>query len=151
MASEFHIRNVFLADDDDDDQLIFIEALAAVAPDIKCETAFNGKEALEKLNELRVLPDLIFLDINMPLMDGFECLIRIKQQKDLFRIPVIIYSTAVADSSVITAQELAAHAYLTKPSEHKSLEEKLKKILSTDFSIPSPRIRIFSHHHFFVD
>src|SRR3954454_19205017 len=142
------IERIFLVDDDDDDQLIFIEALAKIDPDIKCETALDGKEAFKKLNTMNALPDLIFLDINMPGEDGFECLAKLKQHEQFSKIPVIIFSTAATNATIIKAQLFGADAFLTKPIEHLHLELKLKKILATDFTIPSSQIRIFSHQQF---
>ena len=143
------MRTIFLVDDDEDDQLIFIEALAEIDPSIKCETALNGIEALEKLQQTKEWPELIFLDINMPTLDGFQCLARIKQKKKLSGIPLVIFSTTALESTVLKAELSGADAFLTKPSELKLLDLKLRKILATDFSIPSQRIRIFSSSFFF--
>jgi CheY-like chemotaxis protein len=148
MSSETHNKRIFLADDDEDDQLIFMEALAGIDPAITVETALNGREALVKLEQMEKLPDLIFLDINMPLMDGFQCLSKLKLQARFSSIPVIICTTSTSANSARTAEILGAHAFLTKPSDHKRLETKLARILATDFSIPSPEIKIFSHHDF---
>jgi CheY-like chemotaxis protein len=149
MAESNHKR-IFLADDDEDDQLIFREAIENVAPTIAIEAAFDGKEALMKLESMDTLPDLIFLDVNMPLMDGFECLTKLKLQEKFSSIPIIIYSTSASIKTVQIAEMLGANAFLTKPSDHKKLEIKLDRIFSTDFSIPSSRIRIFSHRDFSI-
>jgi CheY-like chemotaxis protein len=150
MTNETKIKKIFLADDDEDDQLIFSEAVAAIDPSIQIDIAFNGKDALLKLNQMQSLPDLIFLDINMPLMDGFECLREIKLFAKYLNIPVIIYSTSHALSMVETSERLHADAFLTKPTSQKQLEMKLEKIFSTDFTIPSEKIRIFSHYDFSI-
>jgi CheY-like chemotaxis protein len=143
-------QRIFLADDDEDDQLIFTEAVENINPSIVIETAYNGKEALMKLESMATPPDFIFLDINMPLMDGFECLTKLKLQEKFSSTPIIIYSTSASLKTLQTAEILGVDAFLTKPSDHKRLERKLERILLTDFSIPSSRIRIFSHHDFSI-
>lgn len=121
------VKQILLADDDDDDQLFFIEALEAFAPGIECVTANDGKQAIEKLVRMLDLPQFIFLDINMPFLDGFGCLTHLKKQEKLSGIPIIVVSTSVAPSTVLTAQTLGADGYLTKPTQHKRLEDNLQK------------------------
>src|SRR6185437_2146398 len=71
-------KKFLLADDDVDDAEIFIEALSHIAPDIQCHTAGNGLELFEWLSKHPDKPDMIFLDINMPLMNGWESLKKLK-------------------------------------------------------------------------
>src|SRR6266487_683666 len=90
-----------LADDDADDQQLFKEALNEIDKSIRCLTASSGEEALNKLKtDLKQLPDYIFLDLNMPRMNGLECLVEIKKTNTLKHIPVIIYSTSSAEKDV---------------------------------------------------
>src|SRR5688500_2830070 len=89
------MKVVFLIDDDQDDREIFQESLLSLKTAVRYEEARHGLEALEKLKtEDFQKPDLIFLDFNMPVMDGREFLKRIKQDAALKDIPVIIYSTS---------------------------------------------------------
>ena len=77
---EIH-KKFFIADDDPDDQELFIEALLQIDAQCKCVTAFDGLEALNKLFSQTVyVPDFIFLDLNMPKMNGKECLVEIKKK-----------------------------------------------------------------------
>jgi len=87
-------KNVFLAEDDEDDQQFFIEAVKEIDNFICIYVANNGVEALAKLNNMLVLPDLIFMDINMPLMNGFECLTQLKRKIRFKNIPVVILTTS---------------------------------------------------------
>src|SRR5215216_7180747 len=106
----------FLADDDADDQEIFKEALSEIDKSIRCLTASSGEEALSKLTGgLKPLPDYIFLDLNMPRMDGLQCLTEIKKIKILKNIPVIIYSTSSAQKDVEETRKLGADYFITKP------------------------------------
>ena len=84
-------KTCFLIDDDVDDQDIFILALEEVDPTIRCELASDGVEALQKIREEKNFrPDYIFLDLNMPRMNGRQCLAEIKQLEFLRNTPVII-------------------------------------------------------------
>jgi len=88
------MKTVFLIDDDSDDREIFEEALLSLDINIKYEDAKNGAEACEKLNSNTFKPDLIFLDLNMPIMDGRQFMKHIKKDHNLNNIPVIIYTTS---------------------------------------------------------
>jgi len=68
------MNKIFLIDDDEDDLFFFKDALELIYPTLRCDTATNGKTAIDKLKVSSSLPDLIFLDLNMPVMDGFEFL-----------------------------------------------------------------------------
>ena len=84
----------FIVDDDSDDQELFMEAVNEVDDSIKCVSASDCEEALELLKNRRMyLPDIIFLDLNMPRLNGKQCLAELKKQSHLRGIPVIIYST----------------------------------------------------------
>ena len=74
------MKRIFLVDDDVDDQLMFKEVIETINPALQCDTAANGKIALDKLKESSAVPDIIFLDLNMPVMNGYDFLIQIKMQ-----------------------------------------------------------------------
>jgi CheY-like chemotaxis protein len=128
-----HIR-ILLIDDDEDDRDLFAAAVQETSPEHLCETAVNGQEGLKLLEEMSELPDLIFLDLNMPLMHGFECLRLLKEHVVWRDIPVIIYSTSSNRADVERAAELGASAYLSKPNEYAHLCIKLKNILELDLA-----------------
>jgi CheY-like chemotaxis protein len=87
-------RRLLIADDDEDDRLLFCEAVKEIEPSAECFTAINGEDALEKLRSgLQQLPDYIFLDLNMPRMNGFRCFEELKQDDKLKDMPVVIFST----------------------------------------------------------
>jgi len=127
-------KNFFIADDDPDDQELFIEALQEIDALCKCVTAFDGQEALNKLlNYSAYLPDFIFLDLNMPKMNGKECLSEIKKNNFLKDIPVIIYSTSSDKKDMHEAMELGAVFFLEKPNRFEELSRALKHIISYDW------------------
>ncbi len=117
-----------LADDDEDDRMLFEEALAEVNPNIRCISATNGKEALAVLqNQLPLLPDYIFLDLNMPKMNGLECLAELKKMDTLKNIPVVIYSTSSDSNSVEESKKLGALDFFVKPPNFNSLKDFLQR------------------------
>ncbi len=108
----------FLIDDDPDDQEIFLEVLRNISPSIRCVTANNGQEAIEKLKSRQVKPDLIFLDLNMPLMNGQQFLKACHLVEDCSKIPVIILTTSSDRRSVEETMKLGARDYITKPDKY---------------------------------
>ena len=117
---------ILLADDDLDDTSLFCEALASANSDVICYYTGNGQEVLNKLGELEAKPHLIFLDINMPVMNGWQCLKRLKAHETYKHIPTIIYSTSSHQRDIGIALELGALCFFTKPSDFLQLT----KILS---------------------
>lgn len=110
------MKVVFLIDDDCDDREIFQECLGSLQRAVKYQEAENGKEAFEKLkSDGFQKPDIIFLDLKMPGMDGRAFLKAIKQDEALKNIPVIIYSTSSSDADKTFAASHGAAAFITKP------------------------------------
>ena len=119
-------KTCYLIDDDIDDQEIFSLVLKSVNPSISCVVASDGIEAVSKLKkEVTFIPDYIFLDLNMPRMDGKECLQEIKKIERLRKTPVIIYSTSSEQNDVIETRNLGAADYLEKQSSVAELKKKL--------------------------
>lgn len=106
---------ILLIDDDADDQEIFALAVDEVNPSYQCVTAKNGIEALEKLKDGEVKPDCIFLDLNMPRMNGKQCLAEIKKHSELYHIPVVIYTTSSEHRDKDQMLAMGASAFITKP------------------------------------
>lgn len=128
--------SLLLVDDDADDLLLFNEALREINVPVSCESANDGVEALKKLTAGHI-PQLIFLDLNMPMMHGFECLKKIKANKLLQKIPVIIFTTSNSPLDINTAKHIGAAAYFCKPMHFNHLCEHLKRILTGFFDLQS--------------
>ena len=112
-----------------DDELFNIDYLQQELEDSNYDliSAYNGKEALDKIKT--EMPDLVLLDLMMPVMDGFAVLRQIKADLDLRDIPVIIISAANNSRSVVKGIKLGAEDYITKPIDERLLLQKLKEYL----------------------
>jgi CheY-like chemotaxis protein len=126
-----YIQHVFLADDDADDRVLFYEAIRLCMPAAHCSVANNGTELLEQLNE-SLLEDhrMVFLDLNMPLKNGHECLAAIRSQPKLCNIPVYIYSTSTNPEDIDLSLAGGADFYIHKPDSFNYLLDIVRHILS---------------------
>lgn len=119
-------KTILLVDDDADDSDLFAEALGEIDATITYYNAVDGQEALDKLgNDVISKPDIIFLDINMPGMDGWQCLTHLKANAFLKHIPVIMYSTSAAWQEMQLAAKMGALGFLSKPSDYSTLKKAL--------------------------
>lgn len=124
------MKTIFLIDDDPDDREIFQEILEQEHPSIIFQQAENGSAAFEKLkSEGFTKPDLIFLDLNMPIMDGRAFLQQIKKEKTLKDIPVIIYSTSSSEIDKKFAADNHASQFLTKQYSIELLRKDLNSVV----------------------
>jgi CheY-like chemotaxis protein len=123
------VSSVLLIDDDEDDRDFFLEAVSNAHPEIKCTTAVNGQDGLEALVEQKVRPDLIFLDLNMPLMNGQQFLTEIKSRSKFTAIPIVILSTSSDQATINEAMRLGAKAFITKPDKLSAWEKTISDFL----------------------
>ena len=119
-----------LADDDYDDAELFQEALTSVDPQIAFRHVENGEAVLNFLtSESSGKPDIIFLDLNMPAMSGWQCLAKLKNNAQLKEIPVVMYSTSSNLREKEIAMDLGAVGFVTKPTEFTTLIDILQAIV----------------------
>ena len=123
------MKTILIIDDDPDDVQIFCEAVREIDKKIHCFIAYNGEEGLLLLQNEMVKPDFIFLDINMPRMNGKACLTQIKNNLYLAHIPVIMYTTSKLKSDTEETMHLGEYAFLTKPNKFDDLVKILSIIL----------------------
>ena len=121
--------NIFLADDDHDDREIFMEALAELPLKTSVKQFQNGVDLMAELYSGNTFPNVIFLDLRMPLMDGFECLADIRNIPELSEIKIIIYSTSYNENEVDQLKEGGANQYIKKPNSYNQLKTILYKSL----------------------
>jgi CheY-like chemotaxis protein len=122
--------NFLLVDDDSDDIALFEEILAEVDSAVGFQSAKDGQEALNLLRGGNAdIPDLIFLDLNMPRMGGKECLAHLKNDAELRDVPVIMYTTSSQSKDIEEAMMSGAVCFITKPSNVKELRHILSSII----------------------
>jgi CheY-like chemotaxis protein len=120
---------VLLIDDDEDDQELFLMAMKEIASSVQCTALSSARIALKQLETHALKTDLIFLDLNMPLMTGQQFLSELNKREELNRIPVIILSTSSNSETINETKALGAKVFITKPSDFKELKNVLFKIL----------------------
>ncbi len=128
-------KNLFclLIDDDAEDRDIFLMALNRVDPGIELDYAVNGAEGIKRLKSYRSkLPDYIFLDLNMQVMNGIECLTEIKKTAGICEIPVIIYSTTLNEKTIYDTLMLGAFDHIEKPTKMKTLDQYLRRVFQIE-------------------
>ena len=119
--------HLLLADDDDDDCMFFKEALEELPLDTNLTVVNDGEQLMNLLlKEGKYLPDVLFLDLNMPRKNGFDCLTEIKQNENFNTLPVIIFSTSFNPEVVDMLYSRGANYYIRKPAYFSDL----KKIIS---------------------
>ena len=123
------VQQIFIIDDDVDDQELFVSALENIDKSLECKVAVNGHDALGKLNAKLVSPNIIFLDLNMPMMNGIQFLQKIKKEDDYKHIPVIIFTTSSNPRTVSEVKQLGAKELVTKPNSFVELISLLRKVL----------------------
>jgi CheY-like chemotaxis protein len=121
---------ILIVDDDQEDCELFQEAINNIDSAIKCWTARDGRQALQLLTkDLIMPPDYIFLDINMPVMNGKDTLTEIKKNTRLRDVPVIMYSTTSDTREIQGYYKLGAYDFLIKPNNFNKLVEALTSII----------------------
>jgi len=122
-------KYILLVDDDNDDRELFREAISNSASELNFREAEDGTEAFRLLQATKDnLPELIFLDINLPIISGWEFLTKLKSDVAFKNIPVIIYSTSSHDRDRKIATDLGALSFVTKPHTYTDLIKLIKKV-----------------------
>ena len=123
--------SILLVDDDVDDQEIFLLTMQDTGAGVNCEFACDGIQALEKLGRDSYQPHLIFIDINMPKMNGMELLAELKQNPRLVETPIYMYSTSDQKEIVARCMELGASGFMKKSPDIEELRREFAQLLDT--------------------
>jgi CheY-like chemotaxis protein len=134
MTTDLLIKHILLAEDDEDDCTLFEDVLNELVVDSKLTIVQNGHLLMEKLIVKEELPDIIFLDLNMPLKNGLECLKEIKKYENLKKVPVIIFSTSVQADIIDILYQHGANFYIQKPDTFLLLKSAIQKALSIEWN-----------------
>ena len=132
MKSSEEPLTIFYTDDDKDDQALFTEVVGEIERHVTVYTQNNGKELLEMLENPPPRPHLVFLDLNMPVKNGYDVLRELKNKKDQYT-PVIIFSTSDDDRAVSLSRDLGASLFVTKPASYTEYKKTLAHVLSIDW------------------
>jgi CheY-like chemotaxis protein len=122
------IKKFLLVDDDEDDRELFHEALRNIDDTIEVHTSENCREIISRLRKGDLHPEIIFLDINMPDINGWECLSAIKTDPKLKDIPVVMYSTSSVSQEGKKAVNNGALCFLEKPPSFIKLKDFLERV-----------------------
>jgi CheY-like chemotaxis protein len=129
------VKRILLVEDDVDDQLFFRQILEEIISTPILEVASNGLSAMKLLLGAQQLPDLIFMDMNMPVMNGIDFLREISKHRPLRHIPVVVLSTSA--DYVEEAAALGARAYVQKPNSAKGFMQKILWVIEADLGATS--------------
>lgn len=126
---------VLLADDDEDDRLIFKEALEQTGLNVKLTLTHNGVQLMEYLEQQKgkELPHILFLDLNMPLKGGIECLKEIRDDDVLQGLSVAIYSTSASEEDIENTFIEGANVYIKKPNDFNRLVKVLDHVITVNW------------------
>ncbi len=124
-------QTILLVDDDVDDHEFFGLALGKISNSITLLKAENGKAALELLENTQPLPDYIFLDLNMPAIDGKQFLKLIKKHPKFVELNVVMYTTSANEDDIKETLALGAKHFLTKPDTIDDIAAKVAVIISS--------------------
>jgi len=127
--------SILIAEDDEDDYLLTLEALREANVENTVYWVKDGNEILEYLSSRlngnkgssKKLPSVILLDLNMPKKDGREALQEIKSNPNFRRIPVIVLTTSAADTDVTNSYDLGVNSFIQKPDRFHELVEIVRK------------------------
>lgn len=123
---------ILLADDDESDRLNFSEALEELKIHVTIQTVNDGIELMNYLkSHLTQLPDLLFLDLNMPRMNGKECLCEIRNNDEMKNMAIAIYSTSSTEKDIEETFLSGANVYIKKPNDFKILKQILSQVVKS--------------------
>ena len=129
-----HSLNIALADDDDDDRTLFKEAMNEIKIKTKLSLFNNGKELMDYLVLPNViLPEIVFLDLNMPIKNGMQCLCEIRNHPRLQDLLVAIYSTSSSEADIEETFVNGANIYINKPNSFSDLKQAIEKVLQLNW------------------
>ncbi|MFD2942456.1 response regulator [Flavobacterium notoginsengisoli] len=144
MSKEQHFnRIIYLADDDEDDRILFLDAVEELNLPVSVVQTVDGNDLIDTLNKAEQLPEIIFLDINMPCKNGFECLKEIRNTYgNLKKLKIIMLSTSSSSIHIKISYKLGADFYAVKPGTYQGLKELLTRIFN-DFKNLKKDIKYF--------
>lgn len=125
---------ILLAEDDEDDRMFFKEALDEIKVKTNISFVTDGAQLMNYLNQAGIrLPNVVFLDLNMPVKSGMECLVEIRRNNRLKDLAIVIYSTSASEEDIEDAFVNGANIYIKKPNDFSLLKTTLAKVVSLNW------------------
>ena len=138
MISRNEAMHILIADDDEDDRTFFSEAMAELKMNNKLTLFNDGKDLMEYLSDPDiVMPHILFLDLNMPFMSGFECLKAIRAEERFKDVSIAIYSTSSSEKDIEETFVEGANIYIKKPNDFTKLKKVIKDVLNINWQFHS--------------
>ena len=125
--SNSNCKHIVIADDDVDDVELFETAVKEFSSDAKVSVAEDGEKLIDLLQKSS-MPDVIVLDLNMPRMNGYDCLIEIRKNRKYNAVPIIILSTSASPDDVDFCISHGANAFEVKPQNFQALSKVVKSM-----------------------
>jgi len=131
----YRLRSIILAEDDPDDHDFFLQAVMEIDSSVKLTTVNNGEELMSLLKNF--IPDIVFLDLDMPHKNGLQCIAEIRSNGPIRHIPIVIFSSTTRPANIDTAYEMGADLFFIKPPVYNDLVASVRAILHLDWTQPS--------------
>lgn len=138
---------IFYTDDDPDDQELFRDAISEIDHSLDLYIQNDGNELITLLDNPPPRPQLIFLDLNMPVKNGIEVLKEIRATDRLKDFPVVIFSTSDDEASINTTKKLGANFYITKPTSYNLLKKAIEYTITIDWKTFKPNNEDFVYRN----
>lgn len=123
------IKSIVLIDDDSDDALLFKEALHELGSSLQFTHYDDGRVAVQQLSGTAPLPDLVFIDINLPSFSGWQCLTQLRKHAHLQELLIVMYTTSSVNREKSIAADLGANGFITKPDDFKLLRNMINNMI----------------------
>ncbi|GAB3956419.1 response regulator [Spirosoma harenae] len=120
--------NVLIVDDDEDDQFLIKAAFEKDSHQYNLRFASDGTDVLQNIESPQLLPDLILLDLNMPIIDGFEVLKQLKSSSLYQHVPIVVLTTSTDEQDINRSYKLGANTFISKPMSHQALVDLAEQI-----------------------
>ena len=138
MISNKDLMHILIADDDEDDRTFFSEAMTELKMNSKLTLFNDGKDLMDYLTDPEItLPHILFLDLNMPYMSGFECLKMIRANNRFRDVSIAIYSTSSSEKDIEETFIEGANIYIKKPNDFTKLKKVIKEVLNINWQFHS--------------
>jgi CheY-like chemotaxis protein len=133
-----YLSPILLAEDDDDDSMFFEHAVQEIHPDLELIRYRDGVELMDRIAGVDN-PGILFLDINMPRANGYQCLLQLRATKTFQELPIIIFSTAGSADLISKLYDAGADAFIVKPNDFNHWKSIVERTLNTDWKNFSSR------------